>query len=92
MYFTLKGLYLSFFPSPDLLCWHVARCEFIGGMTSVAWTDAIQCSILFGAIVFMPILASAKWGDFNALGGDGTADCDTLREKFTPHPISPYAL
>jgi|MDSY01.1.fsa_nt_gb Na+/proline symporter len=51
-------------------------------MTSVAWTDAIQCSILFMALVFMPILAAAKWGGFESIGGDGNADCDTLRERY----------
>ena len=31
------------------------------------------------ALVFMPILAAAKWGGFESIGGDGNADCDTLR-------------
>ena len=48
----------------------------------MAWTDAIQCSILFMALVFMPILAAAKWGGFESIGGDGGADCDTLRERY----------
>ena len=60
----------------------VITCEFVGGMTSVATTDAIQAFILLLAVFLMPMLGVGKWGGLDALGGEGGDTCDNLREKY----------
>lgn len=90
-WFTLKHVLASLTGWNDagadaavwLLACFVVCCEFVGGMTSVATTDALQCAILLSAVFLMPMLGAARWGGFAALGTEfGGADCDNARVSY----------
>jgi len=48
----------------------VFMCEMLGGMTSVALTDAIQAAIMVMCFMIMPFLCEAQWGGFAGITDD----------------------
>ena len=53
---------------------------FIGGFLAVSWTDAIQASMMFTALILTPIIV------LNDVGGFGAASAASL--KFNPQSLS----
>merc|ERR1719506_2603340 len=89
--------------NPKVATWCLAGivfvCEMMGGMSSVALTDAIQASMLVFAFCLMPMLIQSRWGGLDGFVGQtqGTVDgevrpyeaCDNQKAKYTAWPQSP---
>jgi len=52
-----------------LLFGFIYCCELLGGMASVALTDAIQAGLLLFAFFFLPFLVLGEYGGFEGVGG-----------------------
>ena len=63
----------------------IYMCECLGGMASVALTDAIQASLLLFAFFMMPVLCLAEWGGF---AGVGDVNC---QNRLTAYSFGPVA-
>jgi Na+/proline symporter len=63
----------------------VLICEFIGGMTSVAITDAIQCCLLVASFFSVGLIFAARYGGF---GGITDYHCPSYQVIHTPDSCS----
>lgn len=63
-------------------------CEMMGGMNSVALTDAVQASFLVLSFALMPMLIASRWG---GLDGMVKAGCSNEKVWATAWPDSPPA-
>jgi Na+/proline symporter len=75
---------------PNTGVWFLAGfvflCEIMGGMSSVALTDAVQATMLVISFCLMPMLIASKWG---GLDGFVSPDCSNKKVMYTAWPISP---
>jgi len=68
------------------LAMFVWTCEIMGGMTSVALTDAIQCSILLLTLTVMPMVVANYWGGVEGLGGPHCSNYHTIKTMWPDAP------
>lgn len=77
-------------PTADTKTWvwllgmFIFTCECMGGMASVALTDAIQAGLLLFSFFCMPIMCQYNWGGFEGVGG---VSCENRRVADSFGPI-----
>jgi sodium/proline symporter len=65
---------------------------FMGGFIAVSWTDAVQATLMFGALIAVPVAAILKLGGWAAATGALAARNPALLNPFTSSNGDPLTL
>jgi Na+/proline symporter len=66
----------------------IFTCECLGGMSSVALTDAVQAGLLLFAFFSLPCIASYYWGGYAGVGALGCQNYKSAETFGNIHPVS----